>query len=300
LLANNKLDHDSQIEDRVTPDRVTAFTTQLIARVSPVSASMMIGALGRMFAVLSPETDWAWMRRLYQDLKAWAKPSRDKRQSVVPAKDLYDLGIMLMDTAEVEGRDPYLAATQYRDGLLIAFLSARPVRMRNLTSIILGEHLVQDGDVYWLRFTADETKNGTEIDVPIPADLCQRIDVYLTQHRPVLLSRRKDGTPKTLALWVSRWGEAMTEHAIRDQIKLRTKAAFGHVVWPHLFRDCAATSMAIQSPENVQMAAGLLGHNTFATTEKYYVMAQTLEAGQQYQQTILDLREATENNEEDA
>ncbi len=300
LLAHDLLDPEAQPENRVTPDRITAFTTQLIERVSPVSAAMMIGALGRMLFVLSPKTDWAWMRRLYQDLKAWAKPSRNKHLAVVPAKALYDLGIDLMDTAVAEGRDPYFAATQYRDGLLIAFLIARPVRMRNLSSIILGKQLVHDGDGYWLRFNADDTKNHAEIDMPIPAEVCQRINVYLTQHRPVLLSRRKEGTTKTLALWVSRWGEPMQEHAFRDQIKLRTKAAFGHKVWPHLFRDCAATSMAIEDPENVRLAAALLGHNTFATTEKYYVMAQTLEAGKQYQQTILDLRKATKTDEEDA
>jgi site-specific recombinase XerD len=233
------------------------------------------------------------MRRLYTDIKGWAKPVRDKRVAVVPAKNLFDLGVHLMDTAEEGDPDPYFAATQYRDGLLIALLIARPVRMRNLSSIELGTNLVRDGDGYWLRFDPGMTKTGVDIDLPVPPALVAFLNVYLTRHRPVLLARRKAGMPKTMALWVSRWGTAMIEHAIRDQIKKRTKHAFGKAVWPHLFRDCAATSMAVEDPENVRLAAGLLGHSTFATTEKHYIMAQTLQAGRQYQQVILNLRNDT-------
>ena len=299
LQSENRLDPDAHPEDRVTPERITRFVEQLIKRVSPVSAAMMVEALGRVLTVLSPETDWAWMRRLSQDLKGWAEPSRDKRTAVVSAKALLDLGMGLMDTAEDGDPDPYFAATQYRDGLLIALLITRPVRMRNISSIVLGVNLVSDGTGCWLRFSPEETKTGVEIDMPIPDALIGRLEHYLIKHRPVLLARRKKGTPMTLSLWVSRWGTAMIEHAIRDQIKKRTKDAFGHAVWPHLFRDCAATSMAVDDPENVRLAAGLLGHNTFATTERYYVLAQMLQSGRRYQETVLNLRKATNDEEEE-
>jgi len=193
LDTNGLLDPGAAPEDRVTPERVTRFVAQLIERIAPVSVGMMIGALGRMLAVLSPDTDWAWMRRLYQDLKAWAEPSRDKRAAVVPAKDLFDLGIHLMDTAAAEGRDPYFVATQYRDGLLIALLIARPVRMRNISTIELPQNLVRINDTYWLRFNPEMTKTGIEIDVPIPDVLTERLDMYLSGHRQVLLARRRKG-----------------------------------------------------------------------------------------------------------
>jgi len=200
LDTNGLLDPGAAPEDRVTPERVTRFVAQLIERIAPVSVGMMIGALGRMLAVLSPDTDWAWMRRLYQDLKAWAEPSRDKRAAVVPAKDLFDLGIHLMDTAAAEGRDPYFVATQYRDGLLIALLIARPVRMRNISTIELPQNLVRINDTYWLRFNPEMTKTGIEIDVPIPDVLTERLDMYLSGHRQVLLARRRKGPPTTRAL----------------------------------------------------------------------------------------------------
>ena len=38
----------------------------------------------------------------------------------------------------------------------------------------------------------------------------------------------------------------MTEIALYDRIRARTKAAFGAAINPHLFRDAAATTMAVE------------------------------------------------------
>ena len=47
---------------------------------------------------------------------------------------------------------------------------------------------------------------------------------------------------------------------------------------PHLFRDAAATTIALDRPEQVRLAAPLLGHRSFATTERHYNLARTAEA----------------------
>jgi integrase len=70
----------------------------------------------------------------------------------------------------------------------------------------------------------------------------------------------------------------MTQMAIYDRVRARTKEQFGVAINPHLFRDAAATTMAIADPEHVRLAAPLLGHRTFATTEKYYRQAHAREA----------------------
>jgi len=290
LMARGVLLEQEHPEERIRPARLEEFVTDLIKRVAPVSVAMMIGAITRVLAVLAPETDWAWLRRIYQDLKAWASPSRNKRHYIVPSADLYALGIDLIETAQKSDKDPYWQATQYRDGLMIALLAARPLRLRNFGALTLGISLLKDGSSYKIAFSADETKNGTAIETPLPFSLSAYLETYLSQHRALLLDRRETGTHMTMALWVSRWGTAMGEAAVRHQIKLRTQAAFGHAIWPHLFRACAATSLAVGAPEEVRHAAALLGHTTFATTEKYYIQAQTLLAGQSHQQAILELR----------
>jgi integrase len=78
----------------------------------------------------------------------------------------------------------------------------------------------------------------------------------------------------------------MTEMALYDRIRLRTKEAFGTAINPHLFRDAAATTMAIADPEHVRISAPLLGHRTFATTERYYQQATGYEAQRAYHRAI--------------
>lgn len=74
----------------------------------------------------------------------------------------------------------------------------------------------------------------------------------------------------------------MTEMAIYDVIRGRTKAAFGNALNPHMFRDAAATTLAISAPERVRSAAPLLGHRTFATTERHYIQATGLDAHRRF------------------
>jgi integrase/recombinase XerD len=56
---------------------------------------------------------------------------------------------------------------------------------------------------------------------------------------------------------------------------------------PHLFRDAAATTMAIADPANVRLAAPLLGHRSFTTTERYYQQACAQEAHRAFVEVIL-------------
>ncbi len=59
----------------------------------------------------------------------------------------------------------------------------------------------------------------------------------------------------------------------------RTKKAFGFGVNLHRFRHAAASFWSLHDPVNVRGAKDLLGHATFGTTEKYYIMAQSRLAG---------------------
>ena len=72
------------------------------------------------------------------------------------------------------------------------------------------------------------------------------------------------------ALWVSSDGSPMEPRALYDIIVARTAEAYGTPISPHLFRDCASTSIAIEDPEHVRIASQILGHRSAATTERYY------------------------------
>jgi integrase len=84
----------------------------------------------------------------------------------------------------------------------------------------------------------------------------------------------------------------MHSSAIRHQIKARTEQAFGKAVWPHLFRDCAATELVDSAPDEIGMAPDLLGHADLQTTKRHYIQAVGMKAHARVQEVIAARRRA--------
>jgi integrase len=178
-------------------------------------------------------------------------------------------------------------AGDYRDGLLIATLARRPFRLRNVTMIACGRHLIRQGENWLLSFTADETKEKRPLEAPFPDDLQNRLERYLDVYRPILLDvGARHGRLHTDALWISEHGGAASAATIWFQISARTKAAFGTPLNPHGFRDSVATWIAIHAPEDAPIIGRILGHATLAMSEGHYNLAQSLEAGRRHQEVI--------------
>jgi integrase/recombinase XerD len=272
--------------DRLTPDRIKTYIEDMQDNTAPLTRFVYNLDLLRFVQVADPGKNWNWFKRIKNRLWARAIPSRDKAPLIRNSRELFELGIDLMNEAPgvICRYNPLQAQVQFRDGLLIAILASRPVRLKNLTSIEIGHHIVRINNIYWLVFEAGEVKNRRHIEVPIPEMLSSYIDDYLSHHRPRLLQ----DTPSN-RLWTSRFGGNLSCNSVRRQIKLHTEEAFGKAINPHLFRDCAATSIAIHDPEHVWITANILGHNTIATSQKYYDQSRMLEAGRHYQSTIADL-----------
>jgi integrase/recombinase XerD len=103
------------------------------------------------------------------------------------------------------------------------------------------------------------------------------LDTYLTDHRSIIAELRGTGTAST-APWLLMYGSPMTENGIYDRIVARTREGLGQAINPHLFRDCTATSIAIDDPLHVGIASQLLGDRTRSTTERYYSQVRSVEA----------------------
>ena len=78
----------------------------------------------------------------------------------------------------------------------------------------------------------------------------------------------------------------MSDTIIYDAVRRRTRKALGFPVNLHRFRRAAATLWSIRDPANVRAVKDLLGHASFATTEKEYIMAQSRLAGRALAQVI--------------
>lgn len=290
LGQSNQLDAEVTGPGRITPDRVKSYVENLRALGNRSSTILSrLQELGDMAKAVAPERNWSWINRIASKIRAQGTPARDKRARLVPSDELLTLGFNLMEVA-TRAPTKRLAAISFRDGLIIALLALRPLRRKNLKGIELNRSLVRLGDGWILRLDPEETKTHVYIEAPWPECLAPALEDYLAVHRPVLMDCKSRWHSEVgNALWVSSHGSPMTEMAIYDQIAKRTREAFGHSINPHLFRDAAATTMAVEDPEHVRLAASLLGHRTFSTTERYYQQARMLSAHRMYAKTITKL-----------
>ena len=177
-------------------------------------------------------------------------------------------------------------AGHFRDALMIGLLIACPtMRLGNLAMIEIGRHLRRQEDSYHLSFNADETKTYKPMPIPVPASLTPYISHYIDAVRPGLLQGAD--SPR---LWINRYGKPMKGKGIYLRITTVTERAFGAPINPYLFRDCAATTVAIDDPEHVGTAAHVLGHNDPRTTGKHYIQANSLAAGRRLRKSVDALR----------
>jgi integrase/recombinase XerD len=200
-----------------------------------------------------------------------------------------------MDTCEDGPDRPAYVATRYGDGLIVALLICCPTRLKNLASLVIGQHLMFDGCAYCLKLTAAETKSGRPYHAAIPAELTPYIEGWLRLYRPMLQSiGAAKGEVSSIGghLWLDRSGQPIRSATIRAQIESHTKQAFGKAIWPHLFRDCAVTELVDCAPEEIGIAPDLLRHADLQTTKKHYVQAVGMKAHARVQEVIAARRRA--------
>jgi integrase len=70
--------------------------------------------------------------------------------------------------------------------------------------------------------------------------------------------------------------------SIYQQMTKRTKEEFGVSINPHLFRDIAATTIAMEDPKHVGIGTRVLNHKSAQTTEKYYQHAEQQNAHENF------------------
>jgi integrase/recombinase XerD len=276
-------DHHKELLDRPPEARINR---QLIAEyVSQLrktnQASSVVSTLNHLrlaLRLICPNVDWSWLLTITKRIAAVA-PLKIRKQPSVTSERLYLLGIRLMDDAVADARRhdeiSKRTAMEYRDGLLIALLALFIPRRRTVTAMRIGKQLVRGGELWALAIPPEDTKNRQVLEFSISADVSRRIDVYLEEFRV-----RLPGSNSHDGLWGSNKRGPMSDSAIYDAVRRRTKAAFGFAVNLHRFRHAAGKFWSIQDPVNVKGVKDLMGHRSYdKTTDKYYVMGQSRLAG---------------------
>jgi integrase len=291
-LIDEELQDLRPLPDCIAPETVRSYCAWLGDRVAPATVHGQIRDLVEFFRVAWPNLDRNALRRAEQSLRWRRVPSKDKRSRLQPIPELVKLGNALMANANsMAGKDPRLPLTQFRDGLAIAFLALRPLRIRAFGSLQLSVHLVQSGDGWKIIIPPDLSKTHRHWEADFPVSLLPALDQYLNQVRPQLLRLRgRWHSDPGRALWISNDGSALKPKALAEATTKRTGTAFGRPISPHFFRDCAATTLAQDSPENVRLATPMLGHTHPKMTEKHYNQACQLQAGRKHIDVMAKMR----------
>ncbi len=262
---------------RLDPKIIAQYVACRRQSCHETSVAIHLQKLRHALRLICPTSDWSWLLTIAKRIAAQATP-RPARHHLVTSDRLYILGIDLMDEASASAADfdkPSKAqAFQYRDGLIIALLALIPLRRRTLAALRIGRHLVKVGENWALDIPAEDTKTRRALDYPVSPELSGRVDEYLSKFRC-----RIPGANTHDGLWASNKGRDMDRGAINDRVVRHTRLAFGFPVNLHRFRHAAATQWSVQDPINVRGVKDLLGHSSFKTTEKHYIMAQSRIAG---------------------
>lgn len=270
-------------EARVTRDRIVAFVKHVAETNVAASIAILLRQMRGALRLLGPDQDWSWLLTLTKRIE-YQSEHRSKRDRLRTSDELFALGIRLMEEGEAayEGgkRVTKKTALMYRDGLMIALLSVAPMRRRNLASLTPGQNLLRVGQGWVVALSASETKNRRALEYPLPQAVGNALERYLSTFRPVLF-----GSAKHAGLWASAKGVPLRGEAVYDAICRRTEAAFGQPVYPHLFRDGAATFWAQQVPAQVHAVSELLGHQP-RMTQRHYNQADGIAAARKLEEAL--------------
>lgn len=224
-----------------------------------------------------PDDNWSWLLSFSNRVAGQAK-RKPQKHHLVTSETLYAVGIDLMDriitrTAAAKAIS-VTDAMHYRNGLIIAFLAIVAPRRRTLTALRIGKHLVQSGNIWMVDIPAEDVKTKRPLEYVISAKLSAYIDLYVTKFRP-----RIPGAGMHDCVWASNRGRPMRAGIMYATVRQCTQKALGFPVNLHRFRTAAATLWSLRDPTNVRGVKDLLGHASFATTEKHYIGAQSRLAG---------------------
>jgi integrase len=263
---------------RLTKERLARYLDHLAQTVGTVGRWVYFQHMRDAVRVMFPGKVPQILSALVSRLKRESRP-RSNAERVVATPRL----IALKQAGGLEAKITDKIA--YRDGLLVGVLALRPFRRRTFTLITTRTHLCRVGSEWRFLFQDSETKSERGFETSLPQWIAPLLERYLRDVRPLF-----SGANTHDGLWVSTKGGPLTGDAIYRIVTKRTRDAFGTSVHPHLFRACAATTIAIEVPARIGIAADLLTHASLSTTKNFYCKASSIEASRMYASIIAELR----------
>ena len=285
--------------ERVDEDQLRAYLARLEQQgLASQTIASRITDLAEAIRVMQPEADTSILKQLAITMQQRAAPSRRKHARIKPPQEIWQACIAYMEQSMMDEPAPNInQASRYRDALALGLLAQRPLRRRNISGLILGQHLTLERGIWYCDIPGDETKDGSPIAFTLPGEerFAAAFTHYLLVSRQRLLRERALPTDHmqdiTGSLWISTRGRAITPHAFYYAITRISDELLGAPLYPHLLRDCAASALSSDAPEYILAASRILGHRDLTTTLGHYEQSSMLAAGANLASTMEELQQ---------
>jgi integrase len=164
-------------------------------------------------------------------------------------------------------------------------LTVAPVRLANLTAIMLGINLIKPGGLdsnYWLMFPDYDVKNRVRLEFPLEQYLTRLIDEYVHDFRPALVRGRNEDW-----LFPGQRRGAKGKISFSGQITARIYKATGLRMTVHQFRHAAGAVILQDRPGEYELVRQLLGHHSVQTTINAYVGLESIRASEIFSKIVM-------------
>jgi integrase len=278
LERSGRLRRNLDAAAQVTSSNAEPYIAELTVRVRSVTVWNCIYKLRRAAELLAPMSDYSWLAEIEKDLALVMVPI-SKIDRLVFTGRLVEAGLTLVAEAQEFAKNDLDRARGLRNGLMLALLAHRPIRLKNFAALEIGHTFKEVHSSWWITLPRPSTKPHRPDEKRVPESLNPVIDMYLNQSRPILL---KSSVP-TNFLWISsRTGQPMTKKNLGTLVSKITLRTLGVDVSPHLFRTAGATTAAMYGGNTPHLATALLGHTDPRVTEEHYNRATSINAAKTY------------------
>ena len=290
LWHRDMLDPMQTMEQRISPELTESFVVEYQIGRAPLTVASAVRGVAQMMRACNPPDGLEWLSKLAWVMMNNAKPVRPKLPRIASPDELLQLADMLMQ----DGRGTYDAGEQgrlkYRNGLIIACLTVRPMRLSEFMALRLGTTLVRHEKGWLIDIPPGITKKGRRRRQFFPKFLTAAIDYYVEYVRADLPSQ-----PLAIdsgSLWLGRDGP-LRPISLSNIVGNVTLVGLGKRISPHIFRDCAATAIALEIPKQVGITKSVLGHATLNSSQRYYNQAKGFSASAELADVISKMRSGT-------
>lgn len=293
LRWTGRVAHDAEYGSCVNVEILRAYTDDLerYGCSFPTIASRINGIRAAL-AALEPQQPTHWLMAEINRLRTEPSDRRRTGQRMRHTLEYVDLGMSLMNAAvdPCSENSEYEKAVKFRDGLIITFLALATPRRHPLAVMTIDVELVRLGDVYKVRWAANQMKENRAHEAMLGPALSDLFTRYTTDFRPTLLARERNAAwSPGKALWINSQGRRFRAKSIYRMFVSRTQAAFGESVYPHAVRHSAATSLALERPDLIELITPLLQHRS-RSSDTAYKLASSYDASTRFGENLNTMR----------